>query len=197
MPSTKLLTVATAMFGTLALGSWYLASASPRAAPVAYTVAAAHSRSHSRGAVHLTAYTNNDGPTETVIVTGAIGDYGQAVSVYPDGTVDPEHDSQLSLQLSRGTLRLDTAALDKTFVAAFLHDFPSNATTCSGSFEVTRQVPVVAGSGTGAYKGAGGAFTLTVTLDEVDKFSSAQPCTAGSAFLSQAIVITGSGTVTF
>jgi hypothetical protein len=63
--------------------------------------------------------------------------------------------------------------------------------------EVTRQVPVVAGSGTGAYKGIGGSFTLTATLDEVDKASTAQPCSASSAFLNQAILVTGPGTMTF
>lgn len=214
MKSTKLLaTAAVATFGALALGRC-AATASAKTAPAVGTAPAARMvpvadpvagvadvtgvpAAHKRGAVHLTAYTNNDGPSETVIVTGAIGDYGQAVSVYPNGTVDPDHDSQLSLQLSRGTLRLDTAALDKAFVAAVLQDFPGNATTCSTTVEVTGQVPVVAGSGTGAYKGVGGAFTLTITLDEVDKFSAAQPCTASSAFLDQAIIVTGLGTVTF
>lgn len=167
-------------------------SAVPAAAPVSSVPAA-----HSRGSVHLTAYSDNDGPTDTVIVTGAIGDYGKAVSVYPNGTVDPDHDSQLSLQLQRGTLRLDAAALDKAFVAAMLNDFPTNAATCSGSVDVTRQVPIVAGSGTGAYKGIGGAFTLTIALDEVDKASAGQSCDGSSVFLSQALVVSGPGSVAF
>ena len=181
--------VATAAAFALAGCSAATATASPKIAPVA--------DAHSRSSVHLTAYTNNDGPTDTVIVTGAVGDYGTAVSVYPNGTVDPDHNSQLSLRLAHGTFRLDVAALDKSFVAAFLQDFPSNSTTCSGNFEVTGQVPVVAGSGTGAYKGIGGAFTLTISVDEVDKISAAQPCNGTAAFLSQAIVISGPGSVTF
>lgn len=76
-------------------------------------------------------------------------------------------------------------------------DFPSDTATCSGSVNVTQQVAVVAGSGTGAYKGIGGSFTLTATLDEVDKAGAAQPCNGGGAFLSQAIVVTGPGSVTF
>lgn len=208
MRSTKLFAAAVlTTCGALAVGGCAATASSKSApaagvAPAAKTVPVANNApgspaAHSRGTAHLTAYTPNDGPTETVIVTGAIGDYGQAVSVYPNGTVDPNHDSQLSLQLSRGTFRLDAAALDKAFVAAFLNDFPSNATTCSGSFQVTRQVPVVAGSGTGAYKGIGGSFTLTATLDEVDKTSSAQPCDGSAPFLSQAIVVSGPGTVAF
>lgn len=208
MKPTKLLaTAAVAAFGVLAVGGC-AATVSAKSAPAVGVAPAAKTvpvadpvtgapAAHSRGAAHLTAYTNNDGPTETVIVTGAIGDYGQAVSVYPNGAVDPDHSSQLSLQLSHGSFRLDIAALDKAFVAAVLRDFPGNATTCSGMVEVTGQAPVVARSGTGAYKGVGGAFTLTITLDEVDKFSAAQPCTASSAFLSQAIVMTGPGTVAF
>ena len=194
-PSTKLLSTAavTATLGILASVGWSAVTASP---PVTDTAAGA-AVSHSRGSVHLTAYTDNDGPTETVIVTGAVGDYGKAVSVYPNGTVDPEHDSELSLQLSHGTFRLDIASLDKAFVAAMLHDFPTDATTCSGSVDVTQQVPVVPGSGTGAYKTVGGAFTLTIALDEVDTVSSTQPCNGTGSFLGQAIVISGPGTVAF
>jgi hypothetical protein len=167
-------------------------SGSTSGVPSGTSVVAASDRS---GVVHLTAYTSNDGPTETVVVTGAIGDYGQAESVNPDGSVNPDHNSQLSLQLSHGTLRLDISALDKAFVTAMRTGFPSDTATCSGSVSATGQAPVVAGSGTGAYKGVDGSFTLTVTLDEVDAVSKAQPCNGSGAFLGQVIVTTGSGTV--
>ena len=49
----------------------------------------------------------------------------------------------------------------------------------------------------GAYKGVGGSFTLTATLDEVDTVSATQPCNGTGAFLSQAIVISGPGSVSF
>jgi hypothetical protein len=38
---------------------------------------------------------------------------------------------------------------------------------------------------------------LTITLDEVDPVSAARPCDGTAAFLSQAVVITGPGTVAF
>ncbi|GAA5190156.1 hypothetical protein GCM10023322_44650 [Rugosimonospora acidiphila] len=38
------------------------------------------------GNVHLTDYTDDDGPTSTVILAGAVGDYGKAESVNPDGS---------------------------------------------------------------------------------------------------------------
>ena len=60
--------------------------------------------------------------------------------------------------------------------------------TCSDYFHVTGTVPVVAGSGTGAYRGVGGSFTLTLTGNEDQK---APPC--GPGFASQILVLTGSG----
>jgi hypothetical protein len=196
-PSKKLLvTGLAAVSAAVFLAGCSTTTASPQTELAAETASGAPT-AHHRGPEHLTAYTDNDGPTETVIATGTIGDYGKAVSVHPDGTVDPEHDSELSLQLSHGTFRLNVAALDKAFTQAFARDFPTNAATCSGSFAVTQQVPVIAGSGTGAYKGVGGSFTLTVTLDEVDKTSAAQPCNGTAPFLSQAIVVSGPGTITF
>jgi hypothetical protein len=144
------------------------------------------------GTVHLTDYTDNDGPTSTVILAGAVADYGKAQSVNPDGSLNTEHNSQLNLMLTHGSFRLDIADLDKKFVA-ILANLPLNTTTCSGTASVSGQVPVVPGSGTGSYQGISGTFNLTVTLDEVDKPTA---CSETSAYLAQLIVITGSGTVT-
>jgi hypothetical protein len=143
--------------------------------------------------VHLVGYSkNSDGPDLTVIVTGAIGDYGQAVTVHPNGTIDPEHTSELSLGLRNGSFRLDIASLDKKIVSVTSH-WPSTP-TCSFHLSVTAPTPVVAGSGTGSYRGVGGSISMTVTIDEVD----VKPCPGGtSKFLSQLIVFVGSGTVWF
>ena len=141
---------------------------------------------------HITLYSiNSDGPRFQAIVTGAVGDHGQAVSVYPDGRIDPEHDSDLSLRLGRGSFLLSAAVLDKAVINAFRH-WPGDPATCSGHISVTAAVPVVPGSGTGAYRGMTGGFTLTATVDEIDEKSG---CTATGAFIAQVIVITGQGTV--
>jgi hypothetical protein len=58
-------------------------------------------------------------------------------------------------------------------------------------FDFSVDVPVVPGSGTGAYQGIAGSFSVTVTGDEV----AAKPCSAQSAFLWQVIVVTGHGSV--
>src|SRR5215470_6680005 len=143
------------------------------------------------GAVHMIAYSiNSDGPRFSAIVTGAVGDHGGGVTVYPNGKVDPGHTSQLSLRLTHGSFRLSIAGLDKKIVTAFRH-WQGNAATCSGSLSVTDPALVVAGSGTGLYRGIKGSLTLTATIDEID----AKPCEGTGKFLWQVIVIAGQGTV--
>ena len=103
---------------------------------------------------HITLYSiNSDGPRFQAIVTGAVGDHGQAVSVYPDGRVDPQHDSDLSLRLTRGSFLLNGAALDKRVVTALRHwrtavsnvvesfsraNIPANTHTLLKALRVTR-----------------------------------------------------------
>lgn len=139
----------------------------------------------------LVDYADNDGTNSTVILTGAIGDAGTAQSVRPDGSVDPDHRSQLNLKLAKGTFRLDVADLDKKIVGAFGH-FPMDPRTCSGSITLAGAVPIVAGSGTGAYQDISGTFTLTVTIAE--DFPPAR-CDATAPPLAEAIVMSGTGTV--
>jgi hypothetical protein len=141
----------------------------------------------SGGNVHLTAYTDNDGPTSRVVLTGAIGDYGKAESVNPGGSVNTKHNSQLNLTLTHGSFRLNIAELDKKFVAV-VANLPINTITCSGMASLSEPVPVMAGSGTGSYKGISG----TLTLDETYRPTG---CTETSPYVAQTIVITGPGTV--
>ena len=147
-----------------------------------------------KGATHIMVYSiNSDGPHFQAIVTGAVGDYGPGLTVHPNGTVDPEHTSQLELKLAHGSFRLWIAAADKAVVRAYQH-FPANPATCSGGITVSAPAPVVAGSGTGRYRGITGGFTLTVKIDEVD----VKPvCNGTSKFLSQLILLDGTGTVSY
>ncbi len=192
MPSKRLAPTAALALALALTGCATTAADSASAPAAAAKPLAAVSDTHT---VHLVAYTPNDGPDVTAIVTGAVGDYGQGVSVYPNGTVDPEHNSELELRLSRGTFRLAEAVLDKKFISVFLHTFPTDAATCSGTVSVTGTLPIIPGSGTGAYRGVRGSFTVSMTVDEVDARSA--DCDGSGAFLGQAIVITGPGTVAF
>jgi hypothetical protein len=143
------------------------------------------------GAVQVYEYADSDGAGASVILTGAIGDFGAAVSVYPDGAIDPQHDSQVNLALTKGSFRIGVAALDKKIVSEFSH-FQPDPRTCSGIVRATATTPVVPGSGTGAYRGIGGSFTLTVTIAEIVPKSR---CDGTGALLGQAVITTGSGRV--
>ena len=147
------------------------------------------------GRVFVTAYQNDDLPGATVVLSGAIGDFGAAVSVLPNGTVDPEHSSQLRLALTQGSFRIVIGPLHLALENALSHA-PYNLQTCSGHAAVTGAAPIVAGSGTGAYKGISGSFTLTITLNEADAKPGCQPF-SGTALLAQSIFIAGTGTASF
>ena len=169
-------------------------AATPASAAPASAAATAPAAKTVKGATHIIAYSvNSDGPHFQAIVTGAVGDYGPGVTVHPNGTVDPEHTSELKLELTHGSFRLSIAALDKAVIRAYQH-WPHNQATCSGSITVSAPAPVVAGSGTGSYRGISGAFTMTATIDEVD----VKPvCNGTSKFLSQVILLAGTGTVSY
>jgi hypothetical protein len=55
----------------------------------------------------------------------------------------------------------------------------------------TAPMAIVPGSGTGAYRGISGRFTVTITGDEVER----SPCPTAMAFRWQALVLRGPGTV--
>ena len=162
-------------------------------APAATTAPAAASAA-TEGKANIMIYgVNTDGAYWHAIVSGVIGDYGPAVSIYPNGQVDPAHNSEMDLRLAHGSFRLSIAALDKTFVKATSHE-PIYPKTCTDLVSVTGTTPIVAGSGSGAYRGIRGSFPVTITLNEVE----ARPCqpTPG-AFRAQLITVAGSGTVWF
>ena len=136
---------------------------------------------------------NTDGAYWHAIMSGVIGDYGPAVSIYPNGKVDPAYNSEMELRLTHGSFRLSIAALDKKFVKAAAHE-PVYPKTCTDLISVTGTTPIVAGSGTGAYRGIRGSFPVTLTLNEVE----ARPChSSPGAFRAQLITVTGSGTIWF
>jgi hypothetical protein len=144
--------------------------------------------------VHITGYSNNDGPKSTVILTGEIADFGQALRTYADGTT--QQYNQLDLRLTQGSFKLSIARLEHNLVSAFTRHFPSNARTCSGIVTVTATTPIMAGSGTGAYQGISGTFKTTVTIAEVDSWPNC-PVAGPDTLLSEDIFVTGSGTVSF
>jgi hypothetical protein len=160
-------------------------------APAAAKTSATGSSGAGRQVRILVYSINSDGPDLRALLDGAIGDYGPAVTVYPDGKVDPSHSSEMELNLTRGSFRLNIAVLDQRLTAVTSHE-PIYPRTCSDYISVTAPVAVVTGSGTGSYKKIGGRFTVTAALNEDET----PPCQEATAFLWQVITMSGSGTLT-
>ena len=89
---------------------------------------------------------NSDGPDFRAIVTGAIGDYGPAVTVFPDGKVDPSHTHDLELKLTHGSFKLSITELDQRFVAVTSHE-PIYPRTCSDYMTASAPMAIVPGFG--------------------------------------------------
>jgi hypothetical protein len=95
--------------------------------------------------------------------------------------------------MTQGSFRILIGPLDRKFLNATGHS-PFSRVTCSGNATVTGTAPVVTGSGTGAYRGIRGSFTLTVMGNEV--FAPGCQRFTG-ALLAESLFIGGSGTITY
>jgi hypothetical protein len=95
----------------------------------------------SGGYVHITGFSDNDGPTSRVVVTGVIGDFGTAVRTTSPGSSNTK-DNELDLRLTRGSFGLNIAGIESNLLAAITGHFPTNATTCSGEVSVSGRATV-------------------------------------------------------
>jgi hypothetical protein len=161
------------------------------ASPAALKTGATRPPARAGARANVIAYSiNSDGPHFQAIVSGAVGDYGSAVTIDANGKADREHGSELQLNLASGSFRLSISSLDKKFVQAASHE-PIYPRTCSTYLRVTAAAPIVPGSGTGTYRGIGGSFTITATANEVH----VTPCGHSLKFLRQITILAGPGTV--
>jgi hypothetical protein len=182
---------ATVLAGAIAATGCAASAASTGAASTSAATTSATAPAPAKDNAHLMVYSiNSDGPDLRAIVTGAIGDYGPAVTVFPNGKVDPSHTHDLELKLARGSFMLSLTELDKKFVAVTSHE-PIYPRTCSDYMTASAPMAVVPGSGTGAYRGISGRFAVTITADEVEK----KPCQPVGAIQYQALVLRGPGRV--
>ena len=183
--------IATALAGALTLVGCMAAATSSTAA-TSGTKANSGKPASPPGLTHVTAYSiNTDNPILASVVSGAIGDYGPAEEVSPGSTGVSAHGGELELKLTRGTFRLNIADIDTKFVEGTSHE-PVFPRTCSTYVSVSDAVPIVPGSGTGAYRGIAGTFAMTLTLNEVHD----SPCTTSLSILRQVIVLSGAGKIT-
>ena len=183
-----------AIFGTAGLAGALAVTgcaASAASAGGASTAMASPTAAAAADSAHLMVYSiNSDGPDFRAIVTGVIGDYGPAVTVFPDGKVDPSHTHDLELKLTHGSFKLSITELDQRFIAVTSHE-PIYPRTCSDYMTASAPMAIVPGSGTRAYRGISGRFAVTITADEVEK----KPCQPVGAIQWQALVLRGPGRV--
>jgi hypothetical protein len=148
------------------------------------------------GAVYIHA-TGNNGPAGTIIITGAIGDYGTTLNIDKDGKTD-NNGNYVKITLHKGTFEVNSAALNaKTNHARPIFD----TTTCSFRFAGTG--PVTLFNGTGLYKGIKGKVLITISYGAVGSLKKSGPhkgqcnLSNNAPTLAQYAAITGPGTVSF
>ncbi len=73
-----------------------------------------------RGPVQITGYSDIDGPKSTVVLTGTIGDVGEAVRTYANGRIEHEY-NQLDVVITRGSFELGIAGIESDLISAFDH----------------------------------------------------------------------------
>jgi hypothetical protein len=154
--------------------------------------AAAFGQSPSGGAVQVWSTPSNNGGG-AVVVTGAIGDYGNSANVTAAGAPSKKGTDTL-LKLKKGTILLNTTQLNKDLNSSSAPPTTQSATNCSVTFVVTDPVPVV--SGTKAYVGISGTVNATVSFAVVTPMKNGK-CNMSANPLAQYGSIQASGTVSF
>ena len=142
--------VAKAAVSVAVLGSVLLGGSPAFAATVPSTPAG--------GSVKLFA-TPSKGLHATILMTGAIGDYGNALTIDKNGTPD-SNGNYVKVTLHKGGFEINSTALNaKTNNLG--SQTPINRATCSMAASVS--APVTLLDGTGLYAGITGTLKLTIT----------------------------------
>jgi hypothetical protein len=102
--------------------------------------------------------TNTSATRGKMLITGAIGDYGTAVSQDANGKIDPNGVFE-KVTLKHGGFMIDTTALDKK-----LHSTQPTINKANCSVLLTGTGPTTVEDGTGAYTGITGTVTVSVTF---------------------------------
>jgi hypothetical protein len=121
----------------------------------------------------------------TVILTGAVTDHGiDHQGVAGGGTIN-------RLVLAKGSFEINVGALGS------LLNFPVNPNTCSSHGSATAPVPIVGGSGTGAYQGISGTFEGTVAVASIVPRLANGSCDTNATQYPGVLIASGGGTVSF
>ncbi len=110
------------------------------------------------GTVHVFVTPSPDGIHGPIVITGAIGDHGQTLTMDKNGKPDA-NGNYVKITLAKGTFEINTTALnakDKNAQPAV------DKTSCSFLFSGVG--PVTLFDGTGLYKGISGTVNITVVF---------------------------------
>ena len=149
------------------------------------------------GPIQVFVTPNPDGIHGPIVISGAIGDYGQTLSMDKNGKPNA-NGNFVRITLQKGTFEIDSTALNAK-TAKVQPTF--NKAGCSYLFSGTG--PVTVYNGTGLYKGISGTLNITLTFaglaPVVKSGKHAGQCNTGNnvAPLATYSSITGSGTVKF
>lgn len=160
-------------------------------------VTAATASTPAGGPVQIYAPQNSDGIHGTIVITGAIGDYGTTLTINRFGK-PAVNGNYVKVTLHKGTFEINS----KAFNTKATNLQPTiNKATCSAVGTLTG--PVTLFDGTGLYKGIAGSINITGTFGFIGPLfksgkdkgqcnlsNNAQP-------ISQYTSITGAGTVSF
>jgi hypothetical protein len=126
----------------------------------------------------------------TILITGAIGDYGTTISEDANGKADPNGNFE-QVKLQQGGFLVNATALNKKLNSGK----PTvNKANCSLAFTGTG--PATISDGTGVYAGITGKVALTVTFAGVAT-KTAKGCNFSKTFKSSYQSIQGTGSVSF
>jgi hypothetical protein len=140
----------------------------------------------------------NDSPTGSIVVAGAIGDWGTVLNVDKNGKPS-QNGNFVKVTLKKGTFELDVTKVNKMFDTT--RPQLQSGDTCSIGF--TGSAPVKLFNGTGLYTGISGTATVTATFAGVgDRYHSGAKkgqCEQDNSgpLLAQFSSVVGQGTVHF
>jgi hypothetical protein len=138
------------------------------------------------------------GAAGTIVIAGAIGDYGKVLTVGANGKVN-DNGHFVDVTLQKGTFKIDKTALDKASDDA--RPSVMSAATCSFGFSASGPITIM--DGTGAYTGITGTLHVTLTFGGDGPFYATGPkkgkCNMSESAqpLAQFASAVGRGTITY
>lgn len=144
------------------------------------------------GSIHVFA---TPGATGTILITGAIGDFGKTLTINKSGKAQASG-AYFKASLKMGTFEINAVAFNAKLARL---SPPINKTTCSAEGAGTGSVTLL--DGTGLYRGISGTINVTATFAAIaPRYTSGKKqgqCILNSQPVDQYAWITGSGTIKF